>query len=50
MVTPEEMNQTVSAPATPKWPNLLVHALYSVIMNEGFISGAKTLLETPKGD
>ena len=47
MVTPEEMNQPVPDPVASKWPNLLVHALYSVIMNEGFISGAKTLLKAP---
>ncbi len=50
MVTFEEMNQPVPDPANTKWPNFLVHALYSVIMNEGFISGAKLILETRNGE
>ncbi len=45
MVTFEEMNQPVPDPETAKWPNFFVYALYSVIMNQGFISGAEQILE-----
>ena len=44
MVTFEEMNLPVPNPQTQKWPNLLIYSLYSVVMKEGFISGAKEIL------
>ena len=46
MVTYEEVNQPVPDFRTSRWPNLLIRALYSAIMNEGFVSGAKLILET----
>ena len=45
MVTFEEMNQPIPDSVPARWPDVLVYALYSVIMNEGFISGAKHILE-----
>ena len=45
MVTFEEMNQVVPDPKILKWPNSLVYSLYSVAMQEGFIAGAKEILE-----
>ena len=45
MITFEEMNRAVPKPDTEKWPNLLIYALYQVVMKEGFISGAKQILD-----
>ena len=42
MVTYEEMN--VPVPRPPVVPNLLIHGAYTLIMEKGFISGAKELL------
>ena len=44
MVTFEEMNLPVPDPQAQKWPNFLVYSMYSIVMKEGFISGAKEIL------
>ena len=44
MVTFEEMNLDVPDSGAEKWPNFMIIELYSVILKEGFISGAKEIL------
>ena len=43
IVTYEEMNIPIPNPGF--WPGALFHALYSIIMKEGFISGANSILK-----
>ena len=43
MVTFEEMNITVPKSEIDKYPNFLIHAIFSVVMEEGFIAGAKEI-------
>ena len=43
IVTYEEMNIPIPNPGF--WPRALIHALYSIIMEEGFISGANSILK-----
>lgn len=44
MVTFEEMNQPVTKPKNQIWPNFAIQALYLMAMKEGFIAGAKEIL------
>ena len=44
MVTFEEMNLDVPDSKVEKWPNFLIFALYTVMLKDGFISGAKEIL------
>ena len=44
MVTFEEMNLPVPDIQARKWPDFLIHAMYSSVMKEGFISGATEIL------
>ena len=45
MVTFEEMNRSVPNPRNKIWPNFAIRALYSIMMEEGFIAGAKKILK-----
>lgn len=45
MVTFEEMNVPVPNPRNQIWPNFFIRALYSMMMKEGFIAGAKEILK-----
>ena len=44
MVTFEEMNLPIPDAEIRKWPTTLIYGLYSVVMNEGFLSGATEIL------
>ena len=50
MVTFEEMNKPVPYPRNEIMPYLVVRALYSIMMQEGFIAGAREILKTNSND